>query len=257
MPWTQLRAAIYFPLRTLSPFQRTVLLRCRLYQLRPPSHHLARLIPHRSTRLTLSYPAGKPKHRSNLVLAENGLISASGDQEEGEECKHVCAIGRAAWLSLSPTAFFFFLFFSCLVATDGGEIKWNQSPYYSFPLAGLNWSAFHGLENTVKTLWIPCDAVWQAAIAGVSWQAQRGSFSADAQANQNRIMFEHLFPLGRGEGAPASFNQDLKTGEPLIKRAALYIYLVPLEALLAYVICFDPAFFFFLWARCRTSLCCW
>lgn len=58
-------------------------------------------------------------------------------------------------------------------------------------------------------------------------------------------MFEHLFPLGRGEGAPASFNQDLKTGEPLIKRAALYIYLVPLEALLAYVICFDPAFFFF------------
>lgn len=34
-------------------------------------------------------------------------------------------------------------------------------------------------------------------------------------------MFEHLFPLGRGEGGrggnAASFNQDLKTGEPLIK----------------------------------------
>lgn len=119
-PEMQLRAAIYFPLRALSPFQRTVLLRCQLYQLCPPSHHLARLIPQRSTRLTLSYPAGKPKHRSNLVLAENGLISASRDQEEGEECKHVCAIGRAAWLSLLRTAgvflrhppgppFFFFL----------------------------------------------------------------------------------------------------------------------------------------------------
>lgn len=32
---------------------------------------------------TLSYPAGRPKHRSNLVLAENGLISAGGDQERG------------------------------------------------------------------------------------------------------------------------------------------------------------------------------
>lgn len=51
-----------------------------IYQPRPPSHHLAVLIPQRST---LSYPAGRPKHRSNLVLAENGLISAGGDQERG------------------------------------------------------------------------------------------------------------------------------------------------------------------------------
>lgn len=44
-----------------------------------------------------------------------------------------------------------------------------------------------------------------------------------------------------GRGSSASFNQDLKTGEPLIA-TALYIYLIPLKAALAYVIHFDPTF---------------
>lgn len=61
---------------------------------------------------------------------------------------------------------------------------------------------------------------WGAGVSAwcLAWEVGgRGGLGWAARAKQNRTVFEHLFPLGRGEGAPASFNQDLKTGRPLIK----------------------------------------
>lgn len=60
--------------------------------------------------------------------------------------------------------------------------------------------------------------VWGGGGVGVMFGMGGGEpLERAAWAKQNRTVFEHLFPLGRGEGAPASFNQDLKTGRPLIK----------------------------------------
>lgn len=105
---------------------------------------------------------------------------------------------------LKPQVAFFLFFWSLL------QIKQNHSLYYSFPFAGLDWSAFHGLKNTVKTLWIPCAGVWQPAIAGPKGELLS---RAAGQLKQNHVWT----PISTGDGEEGSFNQDLKTGEPLIK----------------------------------------
>lgn len=82
------RAAVYFPLCALGPPQ----LLCSSAARRPAGLYLSATSSQPSSGCadttkvcasTLSYPAGRPKHGSNLVLAENGLISAGGDQEKG------------------------------------------------------------------------------------------------------------------------------------------------------------------------------
>lgn len=114
-------------------------------------------------------------------------------------------------------------------------------PIIPFPLAKLNWNTFCRLKNTVKTLWIPCAAVWQPTNAGVLLQTQRGASQQTCRPTKTESCLNTYFHWEGGKGSPAHFNQDLKTGEPLIKEAALYIYLIPLEALLACVSRFDPA----------------
>lgn len=47
----------------------------------------------------------KKKKTTHLVLAENGLISTSRDQEKDEKDKHVCTVGHVAWLLLLWTMF--------------------------------------------------------------------------------------------------------------------------------------------------------
>lgn len=53
--------------------------------------------------------------------------------------------------------FFFFLAATpvpspLVVTVSQPKIKWNQSLYYSFPLAAPSPGAFHGVETAVKTL---------------------------------------------------------------------------------------------------------
>lgn len=133
-------------------------------------------------------------------MAENDLISSSRNQEKGERDKCVSTMCHAAWLLLLWTMF--------------------QAPFLPiilFPLAKLNWNTFCRLKNTVKTLWIPCAAVWQPTNAGVLLQTQRGASQQTCRPTKTESCLNTYFHWEGGRGRPASFNQDLKTGEPLIK----------------------------------------
>lgn len=102
-----------------------------------------------------------------------------------------------------------------VIALD--DVSGPFSPHYPFPLAKLNWNTFCRLKNTVKTLWIPCAAVWQPTNAGVLLQTQRGASQQTCRPTKTESCLNTYFHWEGGRGGPASFNQDLKTGEPLIK----------------------------------------
>ena len=53
----------------------------------------------------IPYDKNNKTKSSHLVLAENSLISASGDQEEDEKDKHVCTTRHVALLLLHWTMF--------------------------------------------------------------------------------------------------------------------------------------------------------
>lgn len=136
-----------------------------IYQLCTSTHHLVQQISQRpgcNTDTPLIYLI-----RCDKKMAENDLISSSRNQEKPEKDKRVSPMCHTAGLLLLWTMF--------------------RAPFFSplsfFPLAKLNWNTFRRLKNTVKTLWIPCAAVWQPTNAGVLLQTQRGSFTADLQAN--------------------------------------------------------------------------
>lgn len=97
------------------------------------------------------------------------------------------------------------------------EIKWNKSLYYSFPLAELNWSAFHALKNSKNTVNSLCFSVTAGDCRSLMASPKGELLSRRAgQLKQNHVWTPISTGKG-GRGSPASFNQDLKTGEPLIK----------------------------------------
>lgn len=169
-----------------------------IYQLCTSTHHLVRQISQRpgcNTDTPLIYLI-----RCDKKMAENDLISSSRNQGKGEKEKCVSTMCHAAWLLLRWTMF-----------------QAPSLPIILFPLTKLNWNTFCRLKNTVKTLWIPCAAVWQPTNAGVLLQTQRGASQQTCRPTKTESCLNTYFHWERGEGSPASFNQDLKTGEPLIK----------------------------------------